>query len=119
MMEIGGNINPISKFDCKNCKHDESDICSDCQATDDGIPTRYEAKDSDIDLNWIGVLMMLGAVVYQNEDISKLLGGIKLDNYKEELEAMEKEIREKQSCAASKPNGCCTSYYPIMEEGHV
>lgn len=105
-------MNPTQKFDCKNCKHNESDICADCQATDEGIPTRYEAKDVDVDLNWLGVLMMFGAACYQ-EDVRKALGDIKIWNYKEQLEAMEKEIREKQSFAVSKPNGCCTSYYPM------
>lgn len=103
-------MNPIQKFDCKNCKHDESDICSDCQVTDEGIPTRYEAKNADIDLNWLGVLMMFGAACYQ-EDVRKVLGDIKIGNYKEELEAMEKEIRERQDVSIAKPNGCFT-YYP-------
>lgn len=101
------------KFNCKNCKHNESDICADCQVTDEGIPTRFEAKDTNIYLNWIGAAMMFGAAVYQNEDVSKLLGDIKLSNYKEELEAMEKEIREKQAASIAKPNGCFTSYYPM------
>ncbi len=105
-------MNPIPKFHCKNCKHNESDICTDCQVTDEGIPTRYEAKDGEIDLNWIGALMMFGAAVYQQEDISKLLGDIKLGNYKEELEAMEKGIREKQDASIVMPNGCFT-YCPM------
>lgn len=106
-------MNPTPKFDCKNCKHNESDICVDCQITDEGVPTRYEAKDADIDLNWIGALMMFGAVVYQ-VDTSKLLGDLKMiiENYKEKSEAMEKEIRDGQSCAVPKPNGCFT-YYPM------
>lgn len=105
-------MSPIQKFDCKNCKHDESDICSDCQVTDEGIPTRFEAKDGEIDLNWIGTLMMFGAAVYQREDIIKSLGIIRLENYKEQIEAMEKEIREKQTSSIAKPNGCFT-YYPM------
>lgn len=105
-------MNPIPKFDCKNCKHNESDICSDCQVTDEGIPTRFEAKDGEVDLNWIGAAMLFGAAVYQNEDVSKLLGDIKLGNYKEELEAMEKEIREKQAASIVKPNNCF-AHYPM------
>lgn len=105
-------MNPIPKFDCKNCKHNESDICADCQVTDEGIPTRFEAKDADIDLNWISVLMMFGAAAYQREDIIKSLGKIRLENYKEQIETMEKEIREKQAASIAKPNGCFT-YYPM------
>lgn len=105
-------MNPIQKFDCKNCKHNERDICADCQVTDEGIPTRFEAKDGEIDLNWIGALMMFGAAVYQQEDVSKLLGDLKIGNYKEQLEAMEKEIREKQATSIVKLNDCCT-YYPM------
>lgn len=106
-------MNPIQKFDCKNCKHNKSDICSNCQITDEGIPTRYEAKDVGIDLNWIVVLMIFGAVAYhQQEDIIKSLGKIKLENYKERIETMEKEIREKQVASIAKPNGCFT-YYPM------
>lgn len=100
------------KFDCKNCKHNESDICADCQVTYEGVHTRYEAKDANIDLYWIGLLMMFGAAVYQNEDVSKLLGDFEIGNYKEELEDMEKEIREKQDASIAKLNECLP-YYPI------
>ncbi len=105
-------MNPIPKFDCKNCKHDESDICSDCQVTDEGIPTRYEAKDADLDLNWLGTLLAL-SILPQTEDFKKLFGELKLDDYKEKIKTLEKEIREKQSCAVPKLDGCCTSYYPM------
>lgn len=100
------------KYDCKNCKHNESDICSDCQVTDEGIPTRYEAKNQDLDMHWLSLLFLIFAA-FQQEEIKDKLGELKIQDYKETIEKMEKELRERQNNSISKPEGCFTSYYPM------
>ena len=102
---------------CDNCKHnnDGSDICSDCQVTDDGITTRYEAKDQNIDPHWLS-LLFLAYVAFQQDEVKEKLGALKLKNYKESMEKMEKELKERKNAAFSKleRDGCCTpAYFPM------
>lgn len=100
---------------CDNCKYnnDGSGICSDCQVTDDGIATRYEAKDQNISMHWLS-LLFLAFAAFQQDEVKEKLGELKIEGYKEKLEEMEKELRERQNGEIPKLDGCCTpAYFPM------